>query len=417
MPARPARRAHRGTASPARGASAERAGRSAPGRSPAADSHPVLAGGRPAGRVAPEADAVAMHTHRNRRADVGDQHRVAIAVGGDEGLGRDLPRLQQPVVAGGRREAPPRAASWGSRASGASPVAAEGRAFACPNQSAAWAARSASSAKPRPGRKFPLTHFTSDSTLPFWLPAPGSQACGWKPNSAASWRRADVQIASPLASRPLVTVFMLSKTSTHGTQPSAARQATSPRKSVSWRISGEPDPGPATVLQAAGQEVARGRGLPGERELPHLAPIDLEVLRGQALEADRHVGRGLLLLLFEPHPADIPAKDALSAGIRPRGIGARQLQHPLRRQPLTQPARDLRPVGIDLRAAIPLAAWRSTGSCNTRLIVVGLRPNSAAIWRILLPRFARRWIVLRSICRNILSPSHSTGFYYGSGGV
>ena len=33
------------------------------------------------------------------------------------------------------------------------------------------------------------------------------------------------------------------------------------------------------------------------------------------------------------------------------------------------------------------------------------------------PRFARRWIVLRSICRNILSPSHSTGFYYGSGSV
>ena len=50
-------------------------------------------------------------------------------------------------------------------------------------------------------------------------------------------------------------------------------------------------------------------------------------------------------------------------------------------------------------------------------MVVGLRPNSAAIRRMLLPRFARRWIVLRSICRNILPPSHSTGLYYGIGSV
>jgi hypothetical protein len=35
----------------------------------------------------------------------------------------------------------------------------------------------------------------------------------------------------------VVTVFMLSKTSTHGTQPSEQRQSTRPRKSVSWRIS------------------------------------------------------------------------------------------------------------------------------------------------------------------------------------
>ncbi len=36
------------------------------------------------------------------------------------------------------------------------------------------------------------------------------------------------------------------------------------------------------------------------------------------------------------------------------------------------------------------AGGRSTGSRNTRLIVVGLRPSSVAIWRMLLPRFARR---------------------------
>ncbi len=82
-----------------------------------------------------------------------------------------------------------------------------------------------------------MTHFTRDSTLPFWFPAPGSQAWGWKPNSPASWRSAGVQIGGPAASRPLVTVCMLSKTSTHGTQPRATKQSTRPRKSVSRRMS------------------------------------------------------------------------------------------------------------------------------------------------------------------------------------
>jgi len=82
-----------------------------------------------------------------------------------------------------------------------------------------------------------LTHFTSDSTLPFWLPAPGSQAWGWKPYSPASCASAGVQTGCPAWSRPLVTVFMLSKTRTHGTQPRARKQSTSPRKRVSWRMS------------------------------------------------------------------------------------------------------------------------------------------------------------------------------------
>jgi len=33
----------------------------------------------------------------------------------------------------------------------------------------------------------------NDSTLPFWFPALGSQAWGWKPNSAASWSNPGVQ--------------------------------------------------------------------------------------------------------------------------------------------------------------------------------------------------------------------------------
>jgi len=139
------------------------------------------------------------------------------------------------VALGGK--GPPLVASADRRASGASPVAPEGRPLAYPSQSVVCAARSASSANRRPGTRLDLTHLTSDSTLPFWFPAPGSQAWGWKPNSPASCSRPGVHTGCPAASRTLVTVFMLSKTSTHGTQPSARQQSTSPRKSVSWRIS------------------------------------------------------------------------------------------------------------------------------------------------------------------------------------
>jgi hypothetical protein len=48
---------------------------------------------------------------------------------------------------------------------------------------------------------------------------------------------ARVQIGWCCGSRPLVTAFMLSKTSTQGTQPRATQQSTSPRNSVSWRMS------------------------------------------------------------------------------------------------------------------------------------------------------------------------------------
>jgi hypothetical protein len=59
----------------------------------------------------------------------------------------------------------------------------------------------------------------------------------------------------------------------------------------------EAHPGPAAVLESAGQEVARGRRLLGEREAAHLAPIHLQVLARQALKPTRHVGDGLRLRL------------------------------------------------------------------------------------------------------------------------
>lgn len=73
------------------------------------------------------------------------------------------------------------------------PVADDTRVLAIVSHSRVCAARSRSSVKMRPGRKFPFTHLTNDSTLPFWFPALGSQAWGWKLNSAASWSNAGVQ--------------------------------------------------------------------------------------------------------------------------------------------------------------------------------------------------------------------------------
>ena len=91
------------------------------------------------------------------------------------------------------------------------------------------------------------------------------------------------------------------------------------------QVGGEAHPGPAAVLQPTGQEVACRRRPLRERELPDLAPVDLQVLRRQPREADWHVGRGLLLLLFQAHPADIPAENALP----PPGTVARRRRAPI----------------------------------------------------------------------------------------
>src|SRR6266852_5384154 len=58
-------------------------------------------------------------------------------------------------------------------------------------------------------------------------------------------------------------------------------------QSLLAHIRGPADPTPATVLEPTGQEVARSRRRLGEREVAHLAPVDLQVLTGQALETDR----------------------------------------------------------------------------------------------------------------------------------
>jgi hypothetical protein len=306
---------------------------------------------------------------------------------------------------------PPVAASAGRRASGTSPLAADGRALAYSSQSVVCAARSASSAKVRPGRRLDLTHFTSDSTPPFWLPAPGSQAWGWQPHSPASCRSPGVRTASPLASRPLVTVFILSNTSTHGTRPRAARQSTSPRKRVSWRLSAVKRTQVQRLYfsrQARKERVAGACWVKGKcRTSPQ------STWRYSAGSPAKRIGTSDAACCCccssrtrrtYPRKTRCPPRYGRSGSAR-ANASIRSAVNP---SP-SHPAICAR-YGSTFERRCRFAGARSTGSCNTRLIVVGLRPNSAAIWRMLLPRFARRWIVLRSSCRNILPPSHSTGF-------
>ena len=71
-----------------------------------------------------------------------------------------------------------------------------------------------------------MTHFTSDSTLPFWLPAPSQHAFGMEVEFGRQLQQRGMPDRLLLGVTPAVTVFMLSKTSTQGTQPSARTQST-----------------------------------------------------------------------------------------------------------------------------------------------------------------------------------------------
>ena len=84
-----------------------------------------------------------------------------------------------------------------------------------------------------------------------------------------------------LSVTPVVTVFMLSKTSTQGTQPSARTQPPT-RNSVSWRISVVKHTQVQRLyFQSTRQEMARRGLLLRERELADLAPVDLQIFGRQ----------------------------------------------------------------------------------------------------------------------------------------
>jgi hypothetical protein len=130
-----------------------------------------------------------------------------------------------------------------------------------------------------------------------------------------------------------------------------------PEQRLLAHVAGEPDPGPAAVLEPAGQEVARDRRLLGKGEAPNLAPVHLEVLARQALEPDRDVPGRLQLRQFPPDPAHQIVKDGAPTGVRLRGVGARHFEDSNIRQPRADPLFDLPAIGFDLRLTPTLGRW------------------------------------------------------------
>ena len=138
----------------------------------------------------------------------------------------------------------------------------------------------------------------------------------------------------------------------------------------------EADPAPPAVFQPASEEVARRRWLLREREAAHLAPVDLEIFRGQPLEPNRDIARSLLLCLFPPNMAHQMVRPPWygRSGSARANSSMRTFESPssshrsiCTRYPSVCDDRRRRVGGL------------STGSRNTRAMVVGLRPNSAAI--------------------------------------
>jgi len=125
------------------------------------------------------------------------------------------------------------------------------------------------------------------------------------------------------------------------------------RSPAGTHVHGPAQPGPAAVREPAGQEVARRRLLLRERERAHLAPIDLEILGGQSLEADRHVAGRPLLIQRPPHAPHHLPKIAPTPGVGLLRVRAGQFQHPHRRQFLPDPSLDPRPIRVNHGPALP----------------------------------------------------------------
>jgi len=88
-------------------------------------------------------------------------------------------------------------------------------------------------------------------------------------------------------------------------------------------------------------------GLLREREGADLAPIHLEIFGRHPLEADRHLGGGLLLVQITPDTPDHLPEVAPAPAVGLLRVLTRQLQHAHRRQTLPDPPLDVGPVRVD----------------------------------------------------------------------
>src|SRR5216683_289663 len=136
----------------------------------------------------------------------------------------------------------------------------------------------------------------------------------------------------------------------HETQRTEARHQPTEQRLLTHLL-GEHHPGPAAVLEATRQEVARHWLLLGERKVPDLTPVDLQVLARQTLEANRHVGDGLLVQPTQPFAADRRPPHRTAAAVGMLGVLTRQLHHAYATEALLQPLRDLLAKRIDARLA------------------------------------------------------------------
>lgn len=113
---------------------------------------------------------------------------------------------------------------------------------------------------------------------------------------------------------------------------------------------------PAAVFQPAGQEVARGGSLLGEGEAADLAPVDLEILGRESLEADRDVGHGLRMRHFPPDATHQIVEDSAPSGVGPLRIAACNFEDANIRQTHLDALLDLEAMGICPRGA-PAWCW------------------------------------------------------------
>jgi hypothetical protein len=141
----------------------------------------------------------------------------------------------------------------------------------------------------------------------------------------------------------------------HPAQPDAARHQPAEECFLA-HVAGEAHKNPAAVFEPAAEKIPAPARLLREREGANLAPIHLQILGRQPLEADWHVRYRALPLVLPPQPSHIGAEVAAAALIRVLGVGARQLQQAYPTQPLADPSHHQVVVGVHCRP--PLARRR-----------------------------------------------------------
>ena len=121
-------------------------------------------------------------------------------------------------------------------------------------------------------------------------------------------------------------------------------------------VVGEDHPRPAAIFEATRQKVARHGRLLGERKVPNLTPVDLQVFARQALETNRHVGDGLLVQPAQTFTSHRRPPHRTTAAVRMVDVLARQLHHAYAAESLLQPFSN--PLAEHIDARLPSSSAR-----------------------------------------------------------